>query len=336
MASNREPYSTGKCLMDEMRFIPSENSKGVHSILTSNRVITFFRGDKERAADLDDSLQYQDMRDCVTAKFGHREDLDHEKYHHSLDDFEIDHSHIVKGRDEAIEALTVNEFECLIDKIKAYEKEKGICKDGLNDCILSNEDQQKVIAKYREYYENQKKLPSVFFEKQPSLFKKISVGYVSFLGTFVYSTYSVLLDKYFHPYLINKGVDRKLVPFIIQTMKGILLLPLANPFNLTMEGLLKAGLNLLLNSSLINDDIKLHISTLIHGITTIKHVANSPYFLPKLFGSVSGVTAGTFFAYAFIRLLPKLKEEPSESRQHQAQHQNRQAVSDGLRFRGKI
>lgn len=291
----------------------SKKSLGINNVYTKNKALNMFTNNNDFSA-LFFSTGEQLVRHCFDDdyRFVHRDDLDHDLYHKTPNDFEIEHTHILKG--ETIhDDMSLDDVKCLLTHLRSIEKSYGLCLDGEKNCILANPDKKKITEEYQKYTRQKNRvsrLDTAVERISADLSGKMASGAKCFSNAFI----STLIDKYFVPLLINQGIQRKTASWSMQSVKSAIALSLsanlgAVAISIIIQNALGAGLTKLG----INPDT---ITRVTSEIGTIIEFTNNPLSLIDL--GINGIasTAGQTAAYQVIRALPKLKYEPKATEEH--------------------
>jgi len=300
------------------------SSSGVKKAYIHNKVLSLFFEKTNQGIQTGDALQVQQ---CLGSNWGYvyTNARDHDNVHLHAD-FEELHTHIYKG-EKKVQTMSVQDVICLLNTIKENEQTLDMCRDGKANCLLSDEDQKKMIAAYEKYLEQKKALPA-FEAAVDKLYNKLEKKCINGSKTFAHAFINTFINKYLKPYLINKFHTPKQVSWGLEILNGAMTYSLNNSLlNTTLDifvhNALKPGFTALgVHVNLID-----MISTEIGSVIAF---AQNPLSLIEL--SINGTAAalGQMTAYQLIRTLPKLKYEPKEESITQINPDHHQTAAIGL------
>jgi len=303
----------------------SSQSRGISRIYAEHKALTFFVRDKN----IEEALR---PHHCMNreVRFAHSDEEDHAQFHKSLKD-NTDHVHFLKNHYFHTE-ISQSDLECIIDGIKQYESEKGLCKNSDSNCILTNEDANKIVQNYNRYQ-----------------------AYFSNIHTAAEDVFNYLANKCVHAgknfanAFLETFFNRYILPFLIQTRR----------LNYTQQQLLKETFNVIVLTTLsgsilrpvlskicykainmlLQDDLTVNLMETIQiQIETAFALTTNPFSLLDLGINGSSATLGQVAAHALIReKLTKLKIEPKdENAKRNLSAKKTSELPEGLRRRRRL
>lgn len=290
----------------ELDYIPSSESKGLAGIYTSHRVLTV----EFPPSDQGDIVGDIQLTACADVVFGYHEDELHQYYHLNGHHDIRHHKHLIKGT-ESVEALSVKEVQCIINRIKQEENKRNLCLDGKSNCLLTDNDANQIMSQYSSYYDRQKSASPTFFKPKRNPKLQLRRAYGSFLSSAFYSMLETVLDRYLHAFLLDHGVKRTNAILIIEGVKAAALIPFtAQLSSIGIGALIQMMTKLILNKINLNPSLTNALQILCSKINTFYQFKSDQDVLVNTFLKNAGIATGTFYGYEIIRKLPKLRTEP--------------------------
>jgi hypothetical protein len=300
----------------ELNFKSSKNSNTIKEVNTSRNALTFYtQADPETCLA---SLRVLDPAKCAElVRSGMQNDIEHSQWHLGHKDFETCHAHLLKGSNY-FEDFTVAEVICMLKNVKQFEKEHHLCKDGKTHCMLSQEDADKLITAYTEYYTQKNPADHKVMRHTPEsslTYEAVKEGLTAYrfvLQTFAYIFLTTFLDKYIRPLLINQGFSLKQAYRITEVAKsGCRLMSTTSILSTTVDLVIRQGLKWMLDKMGAEPKFIDSLNSALTKINIIAEFSSDPFSLMKLYNVSVMTLAAERSAYLLIHCLPKLREEPS-------------------------
>lgn len=282
----------------------SNKSHGLVRFYVKNKVPTLFYNQTLG------KLGVSAAKPCTdTLDFGIHCDPDHQFFHGSESHHpDINHYHLLKGKTH-YDYFTPSEIECVLKQIKSYEKKSGLCKDGETGCTLHDTDRELIQKKYAEYYAEKQKNPDKPIKRDTSC-KRLIVN--SLLKEIFVTAATTLIDKYLHPYLIDRGYNRARIALTSQAIKTSMLFFLGAPLinvaaDLAITQLLTPLCNFIGIELNTTNFLRFNILQRINNFYAFSNIA---LLEPKIINAF-GVFLGEILGMMIIQELPKLRVEPA-------------------------
>jgi|GEM_PF-6659543 hypothetical protein len=287
----------------------SDQSLGISRVYTKSKALSMFVRESQFGQLTFSGALRPDICFHDDFRFVHREDADHDDYHKSKDDFEIDHTHILKGKTKHQE-MKEGDVKCIIDHIKQFESQIGICTDGENECVLATQDAEKITRRYNQYLRQKKRAANLDLAAE-KLYSELQNKCIAGGKSFVTAFLSTFLDKYIVPCLINQGIHYKTAARCSEALKSAIVLGLSNSMMQTaLDFIIRNAIEKLLTTLGMNPR---YIEKITTEIGTVVAFTSNPFSLINLAINSTSAAAGQIAAYQLIHALPKLKSEPREN-----------------------
>lgn len=313
---------------DEINIQLSKKSLGVSNVYTKNKALSLFANNNDYGKQFWQSFE---TMNCFNGdvRYVHRDDEDHDKYHRSSRDYEIDHTHILKGQ-RVHQEMSGDDVDCIIKHIKKHDLSISNCKDGQTNCIITDRDANRIVEGYKNYLSRgtrSKELDAAVNR----IYSEFEARYIAGTKSFAQSFATTLLDRYMTPFLINQGVQRQTASWSMEIAKSTLTLALSSSLSHTAyDAIIRNVLQPIFNKLGINSH---YIEKIFNTVGTVAAFTNNPLSLIELGVNGSAAAAGQVAAYTLIHALPKLKSEPIVSSDNKPTEAKR--VNGTLHRRGK-
>ncbi len=319
---------------DKFNALTTSFSAGLKRLYFKNNALSMFMDPSYYGEVVSRGLRTEE---CIAEfKYGHRDDPDHRSWHKSENDFEISHSHIISANNEKMQPA---ELQCILDNIIRFDKGQKYYHKLYNisyapsstettrldpeKVALTVEDRNYILEKYTEFYnykgtsEQEEKLAAEVTQQLDILNESITIRRSDInksldeIGKSVFQAFfSTLLNHYLKPYFISKSSFKPAnITWACDIVNSACKLaltqsPMQTGFSYVLEkaiksALLKLGIDLTTTEALVTN------------LGTITAITENPSQLIQLGLNSCAASVGQNAAYAIIRQLPKLKEEPA-------------------------
>ena len=311
-----EPDALDKKMV-EWPDVKTEEGSALTRFTAKNDVCTFYSVNGQGISLLSNAFDFFKCLPFPRIRFGNRSEKRHADWHNNENEFSIEHMHLLKRHmeffEEKIDLVTPEELSCFFQHLKKFEAEYTLCQKGPTSCLVTDQDSSTILERYTTYYKEKIALNKQLDEKLQLATRKfyadLQIKCFNAGKSFAHAFASTLLDKYFQPYLLNKGMSYS--KEITEGLRSALTLLMTQSLFSTMtESMVRHGLKPILMKLGLNLYV---VERMLSAFGAAVAFAQNPLSLVDLGLNGAAATAGENLAYSIIRALPKLKIEPVDN-----------------------
>lgn len=301
-----------------------EKSHPFKEISVINKAFTFYEAAGEGSF-TSDFFKAAQLHQCDSGKtpyiYGHRNNPWHAVWHPNKESFDSKHIHLFK---KDFEDLSVADVNCIFQQIAEFQKTSSLCEND-RSCVMSEREVEKLLANFDEHHRN------LIHKASDNIYKKVEEAYTLSTLAFVNGFFSMFIQRYVRPNLIDRGYDKKTIELTCTSLQTTVNyccgISLAQAIFSAALGRISEYLLAKILDREVASTVGVYLNTVIN---TLQDPANIMFWLLNSYQAGFGMTLGEIAAQGLIRWLPKLRmDAPEALRERERQEEER----PGLRRR---